>query len=203
MRSGIRCNWALAAIALSSVATADVQKGMDAYDIGDYETAMAECLPAAEAGDATGQFCVGRMYANGFGVAMDDALALQWYGQAADQNHAEALYNLGVMHENGWGVEMNDAAAADLFTRAAELGSVMAQMSLANLHRQGRGVDQDFAKAYMWYAVADLRGQMNAGFKLDELAVELSAEERELAEANAQQWFDANIGDEMNVNVID
>ena len=194
MRGEVCCVLLAAALFASSTATAQVSKGMEAYDMGDYETAMAECLPAAEAGDPIGQFCIGRMYANGFGVAMDDIQALQWYGMAAEQGHAEALYNLGVMHANGWGVPMDDAAAAELFTQAAELGSVLAQMSLANLCRTGRGLERDIVAAYKWYAIADELGHMNAYFKLDELAPDLSEEERQLAEESAAAWLATDIG---------
>ena len=171
---------------------AEVQKGLDAYDIGDYETSLAECEPAAEAGDPRAQFCVGRLYANGFGVAMDDSLALKWYGLAAEQDHAEAMYNLGVMTANGWGVPMDDAAAADWYRKAAELGFPLAQMSLAHLCHSGRGVERDLVEAYMWYAVAAGLGNMNASFKLDELAPELSEEDRKAAAQHADAWLEAN-----------
>ena len=201
MPTVLRCILVATILGSAATAAADVQAGMDAYDIGDYETAMAECLPAAEAGDAAGQFCVGRMYANGFGVAMDDALALQWYGLAGDQGHAEALYNLGVMHANGWGVPMDDAKAAGLFVKAAEGGSLLAQMSLANLYRSGRGIEQDLVKAYTWYAIAAELGNMNAGFKLDELTPELSYDERQLADSAATEWLAANNGEAARAGV--
>lgn len=193
-----------AAVLLTPTAiSADVQKGLDAYDVGDYATSLAECQPAADSGDAKAQFCIGRLYANGFGVAMDDALALKWYGLAAEQGHAEALYNLGVMHANGWGVPMDDVAAAKWYRQAAELGSPMAQMSLANLCRNGRGVEQDVVEAFMWYAIAAELGVMTAGFKLDEIAPELSLDEKQLAEERAQAWLDANNGDKEYSAVMD
>ena len=99
---------------------ADLQKGLVAYDNGDYETALAECLPLAEEGDAEAQFCVGQMYANGFGVMMDDAAALKWYGLAATAGHSKAQFQLGVMYANGWGVEMDDQQAAEYYRKAAE-----------------------------------------------------------------------------------
>ena len=65
----------LAVLVLSSTAVfgASLEKGLTAYANGDYETAMANCQPLAEDGDVEAMFCVGQMYANGFGVAMDDA----------------------------------------------------------------------------------------------------------------------------------
>ena len=68
----------------------DAQKGLDAYNSGDYETALTEFQPLADAGDVGGQFGLGQMYGNGFGVMMDDALAIKWYTLAADQGHALA-----------------------------------------------------------------------------------------------------------------
>ena len=56
--------------------SADIAKGQVAYDSGDYQTAIAEWQPLAEAGQAAGQFGMGLIYANGFGVALDDAQAL-------------------------------------------------------------------------------------------------------------------------------
>ncbi|MGH8223251.1 MAG: tetratricopeptide repeat protein, partial [Woeseiaceae bacterium] len=94
---------------LATASGADFEAGFAAYSRGDYETALAEWQPLAEQGDASSQFGLGLLYANGFGVAMDDAQALKWYGLAADQGHAEAQYNLGVMYQNGWGVEQSDA----------------------------------------------------------------------------------------------
>ena len=46
---------------------ADVTKGQDAYNSGDYQTAIAEWQPLAESGDAEAQFGMGLLYANGFG----------------------------------------------------------------------------------------------------------------------------------------
>jgi len=83
----------LAVFLLSSatVYSANLEKGMAAFSEGDYETAMAECQPLADEGNVEAMFCVGRMYANGFGVPMNDELALKWYGLAAGEGHPEAL----------------------------------------------------------------------------------------------------------------
>ena len=74
----------------SIVLAADLEAGLAAYFEGDYEKCLAECQPLAEEGIADAQFCVARLYASGFGVAMNDDLALQWFGRAAEQGHSEA-----------------------------------------------------------------------------------------------------------------
>ena len=63
---------------------------------------------------------MGLLYANGFGVPLDDDQALKWYSLAADQNHAEAQCNLAVMHANGWGVPQSDAEAFKWYSLAAD-----------------------------------------------------------------------------------
>ena len=64
--------------------SADYAKGNDAYSSGDYQTALTEWQPLAEEGNVEGQFGMGLLYANGFGVALDDDQALKWYLLAAE-----------------------------------------------------------------------------------------------------------------------
>jgi len=47
------------------------QEGLDAYERGDYDTALKEWRPLAEQGDASGQFNLGFMYDQGLGVPQD------------------------------------------------------------------------------------------------------------------------------------
>ena len=64
---------------LASVAwSGDFEAGMDAFNSGDYDTALAKWQPLAEAGDAEGQYGLGMMYGNGLGVDMNDEKALSY-----------------------------------------------------------------------------------------------------------------------------
>ena len=171
---------------------ADLQKGLAAFDEGDYETTLAECQPLADEGVVGAQFCVGRLYANGFGVAMDDALALKWYGLAAAAGHREAQYNLGVMHANGWGVEMNDVPAAGFYRLAAEQGHVPAQCSLGFSYKHGAGVERNIVEAYKWFDIAAQMDEMSgAASERDDLADRLSQEEVFGAQQAALQWLES------------
>ena len=60
-------------------AWADYQAGMDAYNRGDFATALREWRPLAEQGDAKAQFSFGLLYENGDGVPRDYTKARQWY----------------------------------------------------------------------------------------------------------------------------
>ena len=166
-----------------------LQDGLDAYNIGEYDKSMENCLPLAEQGIPAAQFCVARLYANGFGVDMNDEMALKWYGMAADQGHAEAQFNLGVMHANGWGVPMNDVEAAKWYRPAADHGNIQAQMALAAVLHAGRGLEKDVAESYMWYRIAAELGDTAAISKRDDVAAELSAADKAAADAEVGAWI--------------
>ena len=134
----------------------DFAKGQDAYFSGDYQTAMTEWQPLAEAGQVDGQFGMGLLYANGFGVDMNDELALKWYTLAADQ------------------------------------GITQAQVSLAKMYRDGFGADKDVAQARKWFAIAANLGDSNAGYKLEDLAGHMSAEEIAAGDDLANAWMESH-----------
>ena len=178
----------------NSVFADDFQAGMDAYNSADYETAIAKWQPLADAGDARGCYGMGLLYGNGFGVMMDDAQALHWYGLAAEGGHGDAANKLGVMHQNGWGVPMNDAEAAKWYTMAAEQGVVEAQNALGNLYMAEYSEMYDMEKAYMWFAVASKLGDINAATQKDELARRMETEQVIAAEGLVNVWFEGRQG---------
>ena len=182
---------------------ADLQKGLDAFAAGDYETSLAECEPLAEEGNVEAMFCVGRLYANGFGVAMDDALALKWYGLAADGGHAEAQYNLGVMHANGWGVAMDDSKAAGYYKQAAESGFAPAQLALGQCFDSGLGVEKDLQTAYLWFELAARAGDYSARVERDRVRDRLSADELAAAQANLARWLEEYGSEMAKAEVVD
>ena len=67
-----------------------VQKGLDAYEKEDYETALREWRPFAEQGHAAAQFMLGVMYSHGQGVPQNLVYAHMWYNIAASKGHKEA-----------------------------------------------------------------------------------------------------------------
>jgi len=91
--------------------SADFQKGLTAYDSGDYATALREWAPLAEQGNAAAQFNLGLLYENGYGVPQDYKIAMKWYTLAAEQGNAGAQYNLGWMFYIGEGVIQDNVYA--------------------------------------------------------------------------------------------
>ena len=92
-------------------AEADFQKGLDAYNREDYETALREFKPLAEQGLARAQGVLGAMYYDGKGVSQNDKTAMEWYRLAAEQGNSTAQYNLGLMYATGQGVIPDDVYA--------------------------------------------------------------------------------------------
>ena len=80
--------------------------------------------------NASGQYNLGVMYADGRGVARDDAEAVRWYRRAAEQGNASGQYNLGGMYSTGRGVARDDAEAVRWYRRAAEQGNASGQYNL-------------------------------------------------------------------------
>ncbi|TXH34769.1 MAG: sel1 repeat family protein [Rhodospirillaceae bacterium] len=88
----------------ASPAWAGFQEGANAYNQGDYQTALNEWLAAANAGDPQAQNAIGALYDHGLGVLEDTAEAFRWYSMAAQQNYPLAMRNLGSMYAAGRGV---------------------------------------------------------------------------------------------------
>ncbi len=173
----------------SNCFTADYAKGFDAYSEGDYATALTEWQPLAEQGDRDGQFGLGLLYANGWGVELNDDEALKWYRFAVEQGHAEAAYNLAVMCANGWGVPQSDDEAFKWYSIAAEGGFTTAQISLGKMYAIGFGAPQDNVQAHKWYNIAAMLDDYNAEFERDEMARMMSPEDVAEAEELAAKWL--------------
>ena len=82
----------------------DFEKGKQAYQRGDFATALREWRPLAEQGDANAQTKLGIMYDKGQGVPKNHAEAAKWYRKAAEQGDADGQTKLGNMYRSGFGV---------------------------------------------------------------------------------------------------
>ena len=98
------------------------QQGLEATKRGDYQTAFKLWLSLAEQGNASAQFNLGNMYANGQGVKQDDFEAVKWFRQAAEQGYTDAQFNLGVMYAKGQGVKQDDVEAVKWYRKAGAGG---------------------------------------------------------------------------------
>jgi TPR repeat protein len=106
-------------VGFACLAYASYDEGKTAYDRGDYAKAYKE-FKTAEHEDAVAKFNLGLMYAKGQAVTKDNAEALKWIRQAAEQGYAEAQRLLGVMYYLGQGVARDDVEAVKWLHKAAE-----------------------------------------------------------------------------------
>lgn len=126
----------LSVVCLAMPAWADFQAGMDAYNRGDFKTALREWQPLAEQGDARAQFSYGLLYENGDGVPRDYSKARQWYEKAAAQGDAKAQLYLGLQSSFGQGVPMDVVEAYMWYSLAAGNGNMHAPGYRNDLTRQ-------------------------------------------------------------------
>ena len=83
----------LSILSFGTPAFADFQKGYDAYNSGDFATALKEWRPLAEQEIAAAQYNLGNMYFNGQGVIQDYTRAHMWWNIAASQGDQDAIGN--------------------------------------------------------------------------------------------------------------
>ncbi len=115
----------LAAIALlcaSVSALADIEKGRDLMEAGDYAGAMAEFLPAARSGNADAEELIGVMYAMGLGVERDDVRAFEWYLRSSLKGHPGAQSGVGWYYEVGRGMPAPDLVRAYMWYVLSAIG---------------------------------------------------------------------------------
>ena len=138
--------------------SADYNKGWDAYESGDYATALREWRPLAEKGDASSQSGMGYLYENGFGVIQNYKTAVKWYRLSMEQGNASGQHNLAVMYDKGLGVPQDYKTAVKWYTLAAEQGNSSSQYNLSLMYYYGDGVIQDNVSAHMWANISASNG---------------------------------------------
>ena len=126
-----------------TLALADFDKGIAAYEANNLPLAYKEFREAAEKGHADSQYNVALMYEKGIGVAKDEKQAVLWYGKSAAQGNSAAQFNLGVMYENGHGTAVDFAKANEWYRKASVQGDPLAIGNLGMLYVRGQGVKEN------------------------------------------------------------
>jgi TPR repeat protein len=159
--------------------------GTRAYFAGDKSTAFQSLLAAAERGHAIAQWKLGRMYAEGDGVAKDHMKAFEYFSQIADA-HADdnpvgpearfisnSFVALGAYYLSGipgTGVGSNTRRALDLFTYAATyFGDADAQFELGRIYLTDKGVERSASLAARWLGLAARKDHIGAQATLGEI----------------------------------
>lgn len=176
----------------STTAWAGFADAENAYNRGDYATALREFQPLAEQGDAAAQFNIGVMYYIGQGVPQNYAQALKWYRMAANQGDATAQFNIGLMYAKSQGVPQNYAQALIWYRMAADQGDASAQLNLALMYAKGRGVPQNYVRAYSWSSLAAAQGNIPATKVRNLVASLMTAAQVAEGQKITQDWRPTN-----------
>ena len=171
----------LAALVSAPLSAQSVKAGIDAWQRADYEGAVAIWRPLAEKGDADAQFNLGQAYRLGRGVAINLALAKNWFERAAASGHLDAQTTLGLLlFQNG-----DQAAGLKWLKEAAEQGEPRAQLVYGTALYNGDGVTQDRMLGYSYVSRAAGQGLAPARDTLAQLDELMPAPDRKKAIAMA------------------
>lgn len=155
-----------------------VRLGTRALRSGEFEKGIDSLRYAADQGHAGAQWKLGRMYADGEGVARDDIKAFEYFTQIANMHAddnpsapqarfvADAFVALGGYYLSGIpnsSIRRDPGRARDMFAYAASyFGDPDAQYELARLYIDGTGVRRDPRFAARWLGLAAQKGQYKA-----------------------------------------
>lgn len=104
----------------------------------------------AEAGDATSQYQLGRLYHDGSSwieEITNPSAGMYWIKKSADHGYAIAQHWLGQFY---W-KERDYVEAEKWYRKAAEQGAVPAQVKMGEIYKKGLGVKRDDAEAENWF----------------------------------------------------
>ncbi|MBT4710081.1 MAG: hypothetical protein HOB82_00945 [Alphaproteobacteria bacterium] len=177
-----------AAVTGTGPAFAGYLDGLEAYQRGDFTTAMEEWSLSARRGDFRAQFGVGILQLYGRGTDRDPISAVGYFREASARGHPEARYALGVMYQDGTGVTQDLREAARLYEMAAWQGMAKAQNNLGILYILGKGVEEDPVLAHVWFALAERAGEEAAISNRERVAIQLSSAQMAEAQRMTAAW---------------
>lgn len=151
---------------LSAPVFADLQKGINAANNGDFETAINEFQYLVDHDYPSGMYHLAELYSRGLGVPKDQQKAIELFERASKQDFTDATFALAVIYKYGNGVKSNATKSLDLFTIAAEKGMAAAQYNLGVMFTNGEGTRQNYHTAVKWYTKSAAQNYTLAQFNL-------------------------------------
>jgi uncharacterized protein len=137
-----------------------------AFDQGQYLTALGLAEAAAAKGDAAAYTLVARIHAEGLGVSKDEFTAAKWFARGAELGDTEAAFSLGVMLAEGRAIQKDLDEAGKMFEKAAMREHPQANYNLALLFLSGNGKPENPARAALHMTFAAGKGVAAAQYDL-------------------------------------
>lgn len=152
------------------------ETGFAAFASGDYSTALLHWEPLAEDGDPRALYNMGLLYAQGWGVTKDMAIAMDLWLKAARQNHVRAAHNLALAllagepaDASGQLGEPDTAQAVKWLEVGVNAGYANSEYTLGKLFAEGIGVTRDSARAAELFQMAAEQGFARAQYNLGKI----------------------------------
>ncbi len=140
------------------------QRALSAKDNGEYSSALALSLEAANAGHVGAQGLLSQLYYEGKGINRDYAKALEWANKAAKKNDPRGLNTLGLANYYGNGAKVDGKKGEAYLIKAAAAGLADAQVNLGNIYSSDRSARMN--KAVEYYSMAAEQGDVRAEYAL-------------------------------------
>ena len=139
--------FALTSNIVRSDVIAEWNKGLEAYNNGDYATALSAWENLAYQGDTDARYQVGEIFFIGLGVEKNYETAIYWHTLAANQKNIESESRLGDIYSSDTLKDYDTAAF--WYKRAANHGHLNAHFNLGILYGTGTGVEKNHILGYM------------------------------------------------------
>ncbi len=153
------------AVATGSIAHADGKAGYDAWERGDWDTALKNWRPLAIAGDPEAQYNMGQAYRLGRGVPADTKTAEDWFRKSASGGNAKGKAAYGItMFQNG-----KRAEALPYLEEASGHGDANAQYIYGTVLFNGELLPRDYPRAYALMTRASAGGVKPASAALAQM----------------------------------
>lgn len=190
-----------AALFFSTPSFADLDDGINAMRLGDYDAALIELHPLAEAQNAYAQYLLGEIYSTGKGVPVDLIQGLYWYQESAEQGFADSQMYLGNYYSknakspkelleaiNWYELAATHKQVDGIFREEAIVAASNLQLQLGKLYYSGESVQQDYQEAANYFQHAAENGNIDAQMLLGAMYLQGKGIARNLQKA--KHWFE-------------
>ncbi|MCC3859840.1 tetratricopeptide repeat protein [Pseudemcibacter aquimaris] len=138
----------------AQIAYADIDRGKEAYFMGEYERAIEEFTEDANKGNSYAQIKLGFMHENGWGAPKNYDMAREYYIAASSNGNSDGYIHLAKLFAYGRGVEKDAELAKAHLLRAASMGEPHAFYVLGEIFNDNYALGENAEEALKYYLMA-------------------------------------------------
>jgi len=109
------------------------KEGLKLYNAFKYQQAYSYFTKAANQGNSSAQYYIGKMYLDGNGVVKNLETAFSYINKAAGSGNKLAYFDLAEMYNGGLGVAKNKTMAKTWYQKAADNGNDLARRRIEKM----------------------------------------------------------------------